>query len=227
MDNNDEFKRRICNEAETLVKDFLPRKITEYDSLLQENDFNLVNIFEVKSSTIESLKDLDQSKENTLESGETNSSSKPERVFATNEYITRLVDRLKPEIITLLEAVGTLRMWVILLIPKIEDGNNFGVEVQEETLGELKTVEQELASNQEQIAGYFLSRAKVISQLCKRPGVQDYKRFVEEEDEKQFVSMRLMVAELRNACSSLHDLINKNIDKIKTPRNRNTMSSIY
>uniref|UniRef100_H2YLG0 Proteasome activator PA28 C-terminal domain-containing protein n=1 Tax=Ciona savignyi TaxID=51511 RepID=H2YLG0_CIOSA len=225
--NNEEFKSRICAEAETLVKEFFPRKITEYDSLLQENDFNLVNIFEVKKSTTESLKELDQTGELTLESGETSSTCKPEQVFGTNEYITHLVERLKPEIITLLEAVGTLRVWVILLIPKIEDGNNFGVEVQEETLAELKTVEQELAANQEQIAGYFLARAKVISQLCKRPGVKDYKRYLEEEDEKQFVSLRLMVAELRNACSSLHDSINKNIDKIKTPRSRNAMSAIY
>ena len=94
-------------------------------------------------------------------------------------------------------------------------------------MGELKTVEQDLAGNQEEIAGYFLSRAKVISQLCKRPGVNDYAKFIEEEDEKQFVGLRLMVAELRNACSSIHDLISKNIEKIKAPRNSDTMSSIY
>lgn len=94
-------------------------------------------------------------------------------------------------------------------------------------MGELKTVEQDLVSNHEEIAGYFLSRAKVVSQLLKRPGVKDYARFVEEEDEKHFVSLRLMVAELRNACSTIHDLISKNIDKIKSPRNNSGISSIY
>lgn len=28
-------------------------------------------------------------------------------------------------------------MWITLLIPRIEDGNNFGVSIQEETLGEV------------------------------------------------------------------------------------------
>ena len=99
--------------------------------------------------------------------------------------------------------------------------------MQEETLGELKTVEQDLTSNQEEISGYFLSRGKVISQLYKRPGVNDYAKFIEEEDEKQFVGLRQMVAELRNSCSSIHDLIIKNIEKIKAPRSSDNINSIY
>jgi len=101
------------------------------------------------------------------------------------------------------------------------------VQVQEETLSELKAVEHELVANQEEIAGYFLSRAKVVSQLIKKPGVKDYCRFLEEEDEKQFVGLRLMVAELRNASSTIYDIISKNISKIKSPRSEGAMSSIY
>ncbi|XP_076800085.1 proteasome activator complex subunit 3-like [Clavelina lepadiformis] len=227
MDSQEEFKNRICEEAERLIGSFFPLKLVELDGLLREQDFNLVNIFRVRNSTHESLKQLHNEEKDAMQSGETSLSVKGQRIFGTNDYIIRLVERLKPEIVTLLEAVNTLRMWIILLIPKIEDGNNFGVEVQEETLGELKTVEQDLLSNQEEIASYFLSRAKVITQLTKRPGVQDYTRFVEEEDEKQFVGLRLMVAELRNACSSVHDLISKNIDKIKSPRNQSAIHSIY
>lgn len=45
-------------------------------------------------------------------------------------------------------------MWVQLLIPRIEDGNNFGVSIQEETVAELRTVEGEAASYLDQISRF-------------------------------------------------------------------------
>lgn len=67
---------------------------------------------------------------------------------------------------------------------------------------------------------------QVCSKFQKHPNISDYARFIAEEDEKQFVGLRHTVAELRNFYSSLHDLIAKNIDKIKRPRNNNA-SSMY
>lgn len=221
-DSTEDFKKKILKEAESLVNDFFPSKVAELDMMLSESDFNISKVEEVRKATKDTLQNLASSL-----TGDHQEIVKPDVVFNTNEYVVRLIERIKPQIVSLLEAIGTLRVWVILLIPKIEDGNNFGVEVQEETLNELRVVEQDLANNQEQIASYFLARAKVISQVTKRPGVKDYARFIEEEDEKQFVGLRLMVAELRNSCSSIHDLIMKNKDKITTPRGQNMMSSIY
>ena len=66
-----------------------------------------------------------------------------------------------------------------------------------------------------------------MGKVVKRPGIEDYNRFIAEEDEKQFVSLRQMVAELRNSCSSVYDLVEKNRDKITTPRGESGMSSIY
>lgn len=48
-------------------------------------------------------------------------------------------------------------MWVQLLIPRIEDGNNFGVSIQEETVAELRTVEGEAASYLDQISRFVES----------------------------------------------------------------------
>ena len=132
MNIQEEFKTRIFKEAESLVEDFFPKKITEFDQLLKLNEFSLANIRQVHNATNESLKHLSAVRDAVIESGETSRSSKERehKVFGANEYIVALVDKIKPELITLLEAVNTLRMWVVLLIPKIEDGNNFGVEVE-------------------------------------------------------------------------------------------------
>lgn len=52
----------------------------------------------------------------------------------------------------------------------------------------------------------------------------DFRKTLEELDEKQFLNLRLVVAELRNHYASLHDIIVKNLEKIKRPRNSNTES---
>lgn len=48
------------------------------------------------------------------------------------------------------------------MIPKIEDGNNFGVSIQEDTLAEVQSVESEAAAFFDQISRYFISRGKLI-----------------------------------------------------------------
>ena len=55
----------------------------------------------------------------------------------TNEPVLDLFAELKPLILQLSDTCVNLRNWIVLLIPKAEDGNNFGVEVQEQCLVKL------------------------------------------------------------------------------------------
>ena len=55
----------------------------------------------------------------------------------TNEPVLDLFSELKPLILQLSDTCVSLRNWIVLLIPKAEDGNNFGVEVQEQCLVKL------------------------------------------------------------------------------------------
>ncbi|KAK2191119.1 hypothetical protein NP493_59g00003, partial [Ridgeia piscesae] len=139
-----------------------------------------------------------------------------------NKHLVELIDTVKPCIRELIDHANLIKMWIAYLIPRIEDGNNFGVSVQEDTLSEARQVESEAATYLDQISRYFITRGKVISKIAKYPHVEDYRRTVIELDEKEFISMRLVLCELRNQYSSLHDLIIKNLDKIKKPRNANT-----
>ena len=72
-----------------------------------------------------------------------------------------------------------LKMWISFMIPKIEDGNNFGVSIQEDTLAEIQSLESEAAAFFDQISRYFVSRAKVVSKVAKYPHVDDYRRAVQ------------------------------------------------
>lgn len=120
----------------------------------------------------------------------------PGGMMKSNGSLVDLIEKVKPEIRTLIEKCNTVsnvfhnppmlfyfqalhlqmreimykcmvnngvcsssaplqvKMWVQLLIPRIEDGNNFGVSIQEETVAELRTVEGEAASYLDQISRY-------------------------------------------------------------------------
>ncbi|TKS92319.1 Proteasome activator complex subunit 3 [Collichthys lucidus] len=145
----------------------------------------------------------------------------PEGMMKCNGKLVDLIEQVKPEIRTLIEKCNTVKMWVQLLIPRIEDGNNFGVSIQEETVTELRTVESEAASYLDQISRYYITRAKLVSKIAKYPHVEDYRRTVMEIDEKEYISLKIIVSELRNQYVCLHDMILKNIEKIKKPRNSN------
>ncbi|XP_076823000.1 proteasome activator complex subunit 3-like [Clavelina lepadiformis] len=241
----DKFREDITTEAEHLIADFFPRKCIELDALLKEDFLQLEKTTSVKGPInlpvpdpiVLNHNDSDNqngpssSKKRKLattvnEHGEAGESGTkvfifPNGVVPCNEKVLKIVDLLKPEVRTLIEKCNTVRMWVTLLIPKIEDGNNFGVSIQEETLSELRQVEGESASFLDQISKYFFTRGQIIAKAAKYPHIGDYRQFIGELDEKQFLSLRLIASELRNHYSVLHDMIIKNIEKIKKPRNVN------
>lgn len=96
-----------------------------------------------------------------------------------NVPICDIIKIVKPFIRGLVEDSNLLKMWISFLIPKIEDGNNFGVSVQEDTLAEIQSVESEAAAFFDQISRYFISRAKIVSKVAKYPHIEDYRRAVQ------------------------------------------------
>ena len=61
-----------------------------------------------------------------------------------------------------------------LNIPKVEDGNNFGVDIQQESVSDLAKAEETSFSLLDAINKYFMTRGKLVSRLGKYPGVKDY-----------------------------------------------------
>ncbi|KAK7881619.1 hypothetical protein WMY93_030028 [Mugilogobius chulae] len=52
--------------------------------------------------------------------------------ICTNEAVEKLLKDTKSEISTLKEKLNTVSLWMQLQVPKVEDGNNFGVAVRSE-----------------------------------------------------------------------------------------------
>nr|VZI05053.1 unnamed protein product [Spirometra erinaceieuropaei] len=71
---------------------------------------------------------------------------------------------------------------------------------------------------------YYSSRGKLVSKASKFPHIEDYREGIRDMDEKQAISVRHVIMEIRNHYAVLHDMIVKNIDRIKVPRSNNTIS---
>ncbi len=103
-------------------------------------------------------------------------------------------------------------------VPRIADGNNFGVEVQEEITTVFDQAEASGYEILDGFAGYHLGRAEIVAKIIKFPGIQDYRLALQELDEKSYIKTSLLACDLRNDYLTLYDLLSKNLDTLTKPR---------
>lgn len=149
----------------------------------------------------------------------------PNGVIESNEKIVEILKSIKPFIIHFLDSSAVIKLWIQILIPQVEDFKaELSLQIQEDSLAEIRAIESEVATYLDHIYKYYTVRGKLISKLAKYPHVADYKHCVYEFDEKMFMTARLVALELRNHYTSVHDILTKNLEKIKKPRSDLTHS---
>ncbi|VVC36652.1 Hypothetical protein CINCED_3A005539 [Cinara cedri] len=228
-------QNEAAKKAENRIVQKFPERIVYLNELLKKPEFciseidfkcslELPTVFKLENS-VNNCDGKNPGKRPRLDSNSYDAT--PEQpLIPSNKNLTEVFKILKPNIKQLVEDTNALKMWVSLLIPKIEDGNNFGVSVQEDTLAEIQQVEVEATNYLEQVSRYYIARGKLVTKILKYPSVEDYRRAVDELDERTYLSMALTMHEIRNRYSTMHDIVIKNFDKIKKPRSSNT-DSLY
>ncbi|XP_013144071.1 PREDICTED: proteasome activator complex subunit 3 isoform X1 [Papilio polytes] len=238
LDVVQEYKDSLKQKAEHLIIKGFPEKIVLLNELLETSNFqnrDLADVHQDLNIPVPQPITLNEpnAKRARVDSSDNSSNSTIDgtKVFALpngtvpcNKPLSDLIHLVKPHIRELVEDSNLLKMWISFMIPKIEDGNNFGVSIQEDTLAEIQSVESEAAAFFDQISRYFISRAKIVSKVAKYPHIEDYRRAVRELDEKEYLSLWLVMCEIRNRYCSLHDIVIKNLEKIKKPRSSNAES---
>jgi len=146
-------------------------------------------------------------------------SKKQEFQVESNTILVQALIKVKLEIVEFIDYITTLKLWVHLHVPKIEDGNNFGVQVQEEVLAELGRCEDFTVQSLSLSTKYFITRAKVIAKCFKHPGIKDFEECVHQLDEKTYIELITILRDLRNNYAIVYDFVQKNKDKILCPRN--------
>ncbi|CAG5895774.1 unnamed protein product [Menidia menidia] len=240
----DDFCQKLSKEAEELVSSFFPQKIEQLQMLLKTS-FNCDDLASLKAPLDIPIPDpakeeakRKKKEEKEAEEGKKDKDSDKEEdsgppcgPICSNERVESLLREVS--------------MWVQLQIPRIEDGNNFGVDVQEKVFKLLTNTRTKIEAYQTQISKYYNERGDAVAKASKLSHVGDYRQLVHELDQYQYCELRLVILDIRNTyglldsikapylgialcltltvCfsslqSELFDIINKNYDKIKKPR---------
>ncbi|XP_040023218.2 proteasome activator complex subunit 1 [Gasterosteus aculeatus] len=228
----DDFCQKLTKEAEDLVSKFFPLKIEELQVLLKTS-FSCDNLASLKAPLDIPIpdpakeeakrkkkeeKEAKEGKKDKDEDKEDEDSGPPCGPICTNQRVEHLLQLVKPQIQTLKEKLNVVSMWVQLQIPKIEDGNNFGVAVQEKVFELLTNTRTRIEGFQTQISKYYSERGDAVAKASKQSHVGDYRQLVHELDQYQYCELRLVILEICSTYAVLFDIINKNYDKIKKPK---------
>lgn len=145
------------------------------------------------------------------------SEKKKERaIVKSNKHNIQVIELIKPHMDEIVDMCMTLRAWLESFITKNKNigGADFQAELQQETVGVIKGVEDEALTMKELFAAYYIARAGIIEKYVKESYIEDYKNFVVDEDEKMFITIRQCILSIRHATSSMYTDIDRDYDKL-------------
>lgn len=198
-------------ECYRIIFDVFPEKIKVLDDMYKnKREFNLSKI--QLSQELPSIEHMSGANKEEMEK---KFSTVP---VSANKALTDLVEILQKEILEMSEMINALSIWVKLNVPRMADGNNFGVEVQEEITKVLEGAEDAGYDVLDSFANYHSTRGGLVAKILKNPNIQDFRCALRELDEKTYIKTCLLACELRNDYITLYDLLAKNMDTLVTPR---------
>ncbi|CRG96624.1 subunit of proteaseome activator complex, putative [Plasmodium gallinaceum] len=243
------FKYDVTKQAIESLKERIPKRIIYFNNLVNVNsepgtildtkDLDS-NSYKYKINHIEEnvrkkhkVNDLDdrEKKKDTLDYNMKNYPNHEEKKITIDEKVlyTHYVpshkqiyaelEKIKAYASELIEVIGNIKLWIQLNVPRIEDGNNFGVGIQEEAIQELARVEESAFNLYDAIVKYYMERAKLSTKVIKYPNVYDYQEAIRELDEKEWIHIKITIIDMRNNYIMLYDLLYKNWEKVVKPKN--------
>jgi proteasome activator subunit 3 (PA28 gamma) len=220
-----ELKEKTKQKLDILVIEKFPQKIAELQKLINEK-LSAKNVStvatEVKIPIPQILNNQTDGQSSQSQVSRTGPDNRvllfPRGVEPSNKTITEYLDIVKPLVLDFSHDMRTIRFAIQLMVPKVEDANNLGVEIQEATIHALSKAENQALARLNQFYHYFSGRGNIVSLIAKYPHCDDYRKALKVEDENFYLILCLIVRELRDNYLSLHDLIVKNMSKIKDPR---------
>eukprot|EP01101_Sappina_pedata_P007417 TRINITY_DN3918_c0_g1_i1.p1 TRINITY_DN3918_c0_g1~~TRINITY_DN3918_c0_g1_i1.p1 ORF type:complete len:253 (+),score=88.52 TRINITY_DN3918_c0_g1_i1:54-761(+) len=212
QDGLDQFRCDLAEDALEIISNKIPHKIFSLNNLIKENSFFQTQPLGLSDSSSDKKRKIEQISQSRVGLFE----DLP--VEKSNTVLLEMMRIVKSEIMDLVELIRAVRVWVRINVPQIEDGNNFGVEVQMETYSGLYTIENHAMGIVKGFREYYLIRARLVAKSKEYPQIEDYVKAIRDIDDRQYFSMRLAAMEMRNSFASGHDLVVKNLEKIKKPK---------
>ncbi|XP_076856827.1 proteasome activator complex subunit 2 [Brachyhypopomus gauderio] len=217
------FRQSLYQKAEDLFSNHIPKKISQLDNLLKEEEFCISDLSSLHAPLDIPIPDPPTPEDEEMETDKNDEEEKKKKppkcgFIKGNCKIMKLLDIVKPEITGLKETCITVTCWISYLIPKIEDGNDFGVAIQEKILERIAAVKTKVEGFQTNINKYFTERGDAVAKASKETHVMDYRSLVHEKDEATYCEIRVIVLDIRGFYAELYDIISKNLEKVTNPK---------
>ncbi|KAF8349700.1 proteasome activator pa28 REG alpha beta subunit [Amanita rubescens] len=242
-----EFRKSVTKTGEEIAFVLFPQKVHRYTQLSElldttsnpDSPFHLshassftdVNVYPCTQPALDEpsqkKRKLNDTSDSDEEASRPNTSTMNDFQYArlsgqvrANHHIVKLHEIVKKECDQLIGLIDKVKLWVTLTMP---NGDNFGVQIQEEVLSELHRAQESGYNLRDAARQDYLARAKIASKLIKYPNVEDYALSLREHDGKQLYLARQNMTDIRNMYAVLTDLIHKNITKIRAPKANNSV----
>lgn len=225
----DAFCQQLNTEIDRLFCETIPQKISYLDGLLQ--DAALWDMSTVQAPLDIPIPDP-PSEEEEMETDKPEGDEKKKKTppkcgfIPVNERVVKLLGVVRPEVMAIREALSNVTCWIHLQIPKIEDGNDFGVAIQEKILERIAAVQKKLDELPPNMNKYVSERAETIMKASKDAYVMNYRCQVHQKDRDMVMESRVILMDVRSLYTELFDVINKNLDKVTNPKGEEK-SSMY
>eukprot|EP00300_Choanocystis_sp_HF-7_P013287 c18234_g1_i2.p1 GENE.c18234_g1_i2~~c18234_g1_i2.p1 ORF type:complete len:247 (+),score=61.06 c18234_g1_i2:132-872(+) len=232
----DAVRATAAKEALNIINVVFPQKILQLSRMFEENSLFKLTDSDVPAAPLpdgaaamathnaSGSKKRKRDDDNDVSAGE---SFPPAQAIPANAHLTSMLGIVKKELVLQISYCNSVKVWVQLQVPRIEDGNDFGVSIQQETVGELARAEESCLGALESVTKFYLTRARLITKLVKYPLIEDYAMSIKELDEKELINARLIALDLRNSYHTLYDHVTKNMEKIEKPRSSDSMATMY
>ncbi|KAM9329681.1 proteasome activator complex subunit 2 [Gastrophryne carolinensis] len=216
----DGFRSNLYNQVQGFLSEFVPQKISYLDNLLKSDLFTVNDLTTLHAELNIPIPDppSPESEDSKMETDKEEKKAPKCGFLKENEKIQKLLNTVQPEIRGLREGCALIITWLYHLIPKIEDGNDFGVSVQEKVLERVIALKTKIETSQTNINKYLTERGDAVAKASKETHVMDYRALVHDKDEGIFAELRLALMEVRNIYVEIFDIIYKNFEKVTNPK---------
>uniref|UniRef100_A0A8C6X8P5 Proteasome activator complex subunit 2 n=1 Tax=Naja naja TaxID=35670 RepID=A0A8C6X8P5_NAJNA len=213
------FRESLLKEGEEFLLTFLPTKIFQLDRFLKENSLNVQDLTTLKAPLEIPIPDPPP-KEDEMDTEKEEKEAPKCGYLKGNEVLISLLDRVKPEVREFKEKCILVTTWIQFMIPKIEDGNDFGVAVQVHNPNRGVTETFSTTTPPQFLFPwlYFLERGDAVAKASKDTHVMDYRCLVHERDEAIYREMQIMVLDIRGFYAELYHILSKNLEKLTNPK---------
>lgn len=139
-------------------------------------------------------------------------------VYRPPTHVLQLWEFLESQIRSVIELFDSVQMFLILKTPVAEEGNNTGVEIQQQCARTLVDARRFVLGCENYLKLYHTQRAKLASKCIKYPQLEDYQRALVERDHEECRDCRYLLVRLRMQCVAVADVLHKNFEKVNDPK---------